>query len=96
MTKENGDKVSWRSLHEELKDQSKERQAMEERLVDALAQGFKVIRDEVDRYHDENNARMKCAEQDIIALRVSGNWWKGFNATIAAAITGLGLWLGQK
>ena len=97
MTKDgNGNKVDWRSLHEELKEQSKERQAMEERLVDAFAQGCQSIHADMLIYHTSNDARVKCVEADVVNLRVEANWWKAINGTIAAAITGLGLWLGGR
>ena len=92
----NGSRVSWKSLHEELKEQSRERQAMEERLIDAFAQGCIGIREDMNHYIEANNTRVKCVEVDIVNLRVEGNWWKGLNATIAAGITGLGLWLGNR
>ena len=69
---------------------------MEQRLVDAFAQGCQSIHADMLIYHTSNDARVKCAEVDIVNLRVSGNWWKGINAIIASAITAMGVWLGSR
>ena len=92
----NGEKVTWRSLHDELKDQSKERQAMEERLVRAFADGCKGIRDDVDRYCAANDARVRCIENDITSLKVADRKWGGITGLFAAGVTALGVWLNQR
>jgi hypothetical protein len=96
MTKANGNKVSWQSLHEELKEQSKEREAMEGRLVEAFASGCGAIHDDLNRYIGTNDARVKCVEVDIVGLKVADRKWGGVVGLFAAGVAGLGAWLGQR
>lgn len=96
MAARNGNKVSWQSLHQELADQSKERAEMEHRLVAAFTEGLKGIRDDMAAEREIFYDRFRCVETDIVSLKVADRRWGGLVGLFAAAVAGVGAWLGQK
>jgi hypothetical protein len=89
-------KVGWESLHKEIMAQSGERHEMELRLIGAFASGLQGIRDDMQTERIVCNERFGCIERDIVTLKVADRKWGGIVALFAAAVTGLGAWLGQR
>jgi len=89
-------KVNWQTLHDEIMKQSDERHGMEVRLINALSEGLRGIRDDMASERATCTQRLERMDQDIVGLKVADRKWAGFVGLFAAGLAALAGWLGQR
>jgi len=95
MTETNGSKATIREVYQELgnleRRQTRDREEMERRIIDSIAEGFAGVRKDSGDYRDKCDVRLKCLEDDLVGLKVADRKWGGLAALVAAAVTALGI-----